>query len=164
MPEDNVEVIEAIKLVNPSQEDVEGFYNKIEEARKAVEIEKHINERMLAIVGKVDVIYRECYKIDNTHMLYYSYDWTKDKLITFQVQSQVLKTTGKIPGSLPLAAMWDDKELHISMEMMKSDIYDERQQLKKLIEDQKANGTFDYASALQRREKFWAKIKRWFSF
>lgn len=115
-------------------------------------IDKAINDRFNHIVLKIDFIYKEIFKIDASYNFIYYCDFIAGDKICFRITEPVSKKYS-ITAPFPISCFWDDADLHINLEMMKSDFVEERTKLKKSLEK----------IAEEIPETFWQKLVRWFS-
>lgn len=127
----------------PTQELAENYIKNIHD-------EICIENRIKTIAHKIDQIYKDALHIEVLTFNYICHFKTNNTII------YKISTTGfsAFLSEMPVACLWSDTDLHITLEMMKSDFNDEYVKLKKARISQLENT----------KETLWQKICRGLGF
>ncbi len=109
-----------------------------------------IENRIKVIAQKIDQIYKDSFHIEVLTFNYICHFKTNNTLV-YKISAPGFST---FLSEMPVAVLWSDTDLHITLEMMKSDFCDEYVKLKK------ARNDFLEST----KETFWQKICRGLGF
>jgi hypothetical protein len=112
----------AAQVPTPSKEMVDTYTKNIHD-------EIAIEARVKVISDKLDVVYRDVFKIGEAELTYVCF-FKRDNTITFKV----ILPSGNyffLP-SMPVSCLYDDADLHINVELVRSDLSDEFNKIKKV--------------------------------
>jgi hypothetical protein len=109
-----------------------------------------IENRIKIIADKIDQVYKEAFHVEVLTFNYICHFKTNNTII-YKISAPGFATF--LP-EMPVACLWSDTDLHITLEMMKSDFHDAYVKLKK--------ARIDFIEST--KETFWQKIKRGLGF
>lgn len=129
-------------IPTPTQEIAENYIKKVHN-------EICIENRIKIIADKIDRIFKEIFHVEKITINYICHFKTNNTIIYKMNAPGVTLFLPEIPAS----CLWSDTDLHIALEMMKSDLHDEYIKAKKT-----------YHESPEAKETFWQKICRGFGF
>jgi hypothetical protein len=135
-------------MTEPLTEDIMRRYVQKAKEDKAIQI------RFSHIVLKIDAMYKDIFKIKDVNFTY-ACDFLEDDKVCF---SAGIKNTGVVIPfpTLPLSCYWNDADLHINLEMLKSDLID--------VYNKAKNAKKEEDTKQQPKNSVWEFVKSLFRF